>query len=126
MAIKIRKFQMGGGMPPMEDPAVAGAEAGAVAGAEAGAMEQGAPPAEAGAEGGDPVMQLVEMAMQALQAQDPNMAMAVCEGLVGLVQGGGPGGAPAPGGAPEEPVMMRKGGKVSMCKKGKKMGKKKC
>lgn len=125
MAIKIRKFQMGGGMPPMEDPAMAGAEAGAVAGAEAGAMEQGG--ASAGPEaGGDPVMQLVEMAMQALQAQDPNMALAVCEGLVSLTQGGAEGGAPAPGGAPEEPVMMRKGGKVSMCKKGKKMGKKKC
>lgn len=115
----IKKYQMGGAMPPVEDPAMAGAEAGAVAGAEAGAME------EAAQGGGDPVMQLVEMAMQALQAQDPQMAMAVCEGLVSLVQGAG-GGAPAPGGAPgEEPVMMRKGGKL-VCKKGAKMRKKRC
>lgn len=119
---KIRKFQMGGPMPA-EDPNMAG---GAPMPAEGGAPVEGGAPA-GGEGGGDPVMQLVEMAMQALQAQDPNMAMAVCEGLVGLVQGGGgaQGGAPAPGGAPEEPVMMRKGGKVTVCKKGKKM-KKKC
>ena len=113
--MKLRKFQMGGPMPeegmPMEGmPMEAGAEAGAMAGAEAGAM------AGEEAAGGDPIVQLVEMAMQALQAQDPQMAMAVCEGLVQLVQGGGG----APGGAPEEPVMMRKGGKMKAKKAGKK------
>lgn len=110
--MKLRKFQMGGPMPEeaaMGAPAPeAGGEMGAPAGPEAG--------------GGDPVMQLVEMAMQALQAQDPQMAMAVCEGLVSLVQGAG-GGAPAPGGAPEEPIMARKGGKL-VAKKGAKMRKK--
>lgn len=121
--MKLRKFQMGGAMPPMEDPAMAGAEAGAVAGAEAGAMEQGAP-AEGG-EGGDPIMQLVEMAMQALQAQDPQMAMAVCEGLVSIVQGAG-GGAPAPGGAPQEPIMARKGNKLVMKNKKGAKARKKC
>ena len=87
-------------------------------------MEGGAPggmpagEAPMGPEGGqDPIVQLVEMAMQALQAQDPQMAMAVCDGLVQLVQGAG-GGAPAPGGAPEEPVMMRKGGKMKAKRKG--------
>lgn len=104
MAIKIRKFQMGGPMPA-GDPAAQGGDP-----AMAGGAPAGAPGPEAG--GGDPVMQLVEMAMQALQAQDPNIAMGVCEGLVSLVQGAG-GGAPAPGGAPEEPVMMRRGGKVT-------------
>ena len=118
MKVKIKKFQMGGGMPM--DPAMVGAEAGAMAGAEAGAMDAGMGGAPGPEAGGDPVMQLVEMAMQALQSQDPNMAMAVCEGLVGLVQGGAEGGAPAPGGAPEEPVMMRRGGKVTARKKGKK------
>lgn len=123
--MKLRKFQMGGAMPPMEDPAMAGAEAGAVAGAEAGAMEQGTPPA--GAEGGDPIMQLVEMAMQALQAQDPQMAMAVCEGLVSMVQGAGGGeGAPAPGGAPQEPIMARKGNKLVMKNKKGAKARKKC
>lgn len=117
--MKLRKFQMGGAMPE-EAPIEAGAEMGAIAGAEAGAMAG----AEAAAAEQDPIVQLVEMAMQALQAQDPQMAMAVCEGLISLVQAAG-GGAPAPGVAPEEPVMMRKGGKM-ICKKGAKMRKKKC
>lgn len=114
--MKIRKFQVGGAMPegaPME-PGMEGAPM------EPG-MEPGMEGAPAEGQGGDPVMQIVEMAAQALQTQDPNMAMAVCEGLISLVQGAG-GGAPAPGGAPAEPVMMRKGGKV--CKKGAKMRKK--
>lgn len=106
MSIKIKKFQMGGGMPPQGAPA------------PAPATEQGGQPAQGG-EGGDPVMQLVEMAAQALESQDPNMAMSVCEGLVGLAQGG----AGGPGAPQEEPVMMRKGGKVTVCKMGKKMKK---
>ena len=106
---------------------------GAVAPEQGGAPMPGGVPEAGGApvvpeggapEGGeDPIMQLVQMAMQALQSQDPQMAMAVCDGLVQLVQGAG--GAPAPGGAPEEPVMMRKGGKM-IAKKGAKMTKKRC
>jgi hypothetical protein len=103
--MKIKKFQMGGAMDPAMAGAEMGAEAGAAAGAEAGAM------GAEGAAGGDPIMELVQMAAEALQAQDPNMAMAVCEGLIALVQGG----APAPGG--EEPVMMRRGGKMCGAKK---------
>lgn len=118
--MKLRKFQMGGAMPE-ETPIEAGAEMGAVAGAEAGAMAG----AEAAAAEQDPIVQLVEMAMQALKAKDPQMAMAVCEGLISLVQAAG-GGAPAPGVAPEEPVMVRKKGGKLICKKGAKMRKKKC
>jgi hypothetical protein len=103
--MKIKKFQMGGAMDPAMAGAEMGAEAGAAAGAEAGAM------GAEGAASGDPIMELVQMAAEALQAQDPNMAMAVCEGLIALVQGG----APAPGG--EEPVMMRRGGKMCGAKK---------
>lgn len=110
MAKKLFKFQMGGEMMPPEGAPMEGD-----APMEPG-MEQGAP-----AGGEDPVMQLVQLAMQALEAQDPQMAMSVCEGLVSLVQGAG--GAPAPEGAPEEPVMMKKGGKV-VCKKGAKLRKK--
>ena len=82
-----------------------------------GVQPGGAPAApQGGAEGGeqDPIVQLVQMATQALQSQDPQMAMAVCDGLVQLVQGGG---QRAP--AQEEPVMMRKGGKMmKKCAKG--------
>lgn len=113
--MKLRKFQMGG---PMSGEAPNGQQA--PAGAEMGAAPDAG--AQAAQEGQDPILQLVEMAMQALQAQDPQMMAAVCEGLVSLVQGAS-GGAPAPSGAPEEPVMMRKGGKM-VCKKGAKMRKK--
>lgn len=82
MKIKPRFFQEGGEMTPQKAPA----------------PEQG---------GGDPLMQLVEMAAQALQAQDPNMAFQVCQALVQLAQGGG--GAPAPEGQP----VYRKGGKLA-------------
>ena len=86
MKIRPRYFQEGGEMAPPEDPAAAGA------------------PPEGG---GDPLMQLVEMAAQALQSQDPNMAMQVCQALVQLAQGG------AGGGAPEGEPVFRKGGKLA-------------
>jgi hypothetical protein len=58
MKFKTLKFQEGGAMPPQEAPAGA-PEAG---GAPAGAPAEGGP--EAG--GQDPLMQLVQMSMQAL------------------------------------------------------------
>ena len=87
-----RKFQAGG---PMEDPAAAPMPP------EGGAPEQG---------GGDPLMQIAEMAMQALQAQDCEMAMQVCDAFVQLVQ------QAQGGGAPEEPQgepVFRRGGKLA-------------
>ena len=115
--MKIKRFQMGGTVAPEQGgapmPGGVPEAGGAPVGPEGGATEGGE----------DSIMQLVQMAMQALQSQDPQMAMAVCDGLVQLVQGAG--GAPAPGGAPEEPVMMRKGGKM-IAKKGAKMTKKRC
>lgn len=99
----VPKFQDGGAMPP-QDP---GAAQGAPAGPEAGGA-----PAEGG-EGGDPMMQIAQMAMQALQSQDCNAAMQVCEAFVQLVQQAQGGGAPE-GGAPAEqgePV-YRAGGRL--------------
>lgn len=87
----VRRFQEGGQMP-VEDPAM---------------VEQA--PAEAAPAGGggqDPIMMLAEAAAQALQGQDCQMAMQVCQGLLELVQ-------QMAGGAPQEsqgePV-FRKGG----------------
>lgn len=82
MKINIKKFQEGGEISA--DP------------------QSGAPAPEQGAQ--DPLMQLVQMAAQALQAQDPNMAFQVCQALVQLAQGGG--------GAPEGQPVFRKGGKI--------------
>ena len=84
--MKLRKYQQGGPMPaeaPM-DPAMAGGAA--------PAPEQ------------DPIMMMAEGAMIALQNQDCQTAMQVCEMLIQLVQGAQGGAAPA-----GEPV-FRKGG----------------
>ena len=89
--MKIKKFQIGGQIAP----------------------EAASAPAPAPEQGGDPVMQLAEMAGAALQGQDCALAMQVCEGYMMLVEqmmGGGaaPVGAPAPG----QPV-FKKGGKIA-------------
>lgn len=94
----VRKFQEGGAMPaeaPM-DPAMAG----------------GAPgPAPApGPEGGDPIMQIAQIAMQALQTQDCEAAMAACDAFLQLIQGGQ--GGPPPGGAPQGEPVFKRGGKL--------------
>lgn len=79
--MKIRKHQQGGQMMPVEDPAMA-------------------------QQAQDPMVELINLAMQALETQDPNAAFAVCEGLLMLVQQSAPVGAPA-----EQPV-FKKGGKM--------------
>lgn len=96
----VSKFQEGGAAPA---PAPQGAPAGAPA---------GDPAAQGG--GQDPVMQLAQMAQQALQAQDCQAAMAVCQGFMSLVQGGGQeAGAPAEGApAPEGAPVYKTGGKL--------------
>lgn len=71
-----------------------------------GMAPEGEVPAEAG--GQDPIMMLAEASMQALQAQDCNMAMQVCQGLVALIQQAG-GGAPA---EPQGEPVFRMGGKL--------------
>ena len=92
MRIKARKFQEGGPMPAEEAP-----------------MEQA--PAEGGAPAGgspeDALMQMAQLAMQALQNQDCEAAMAVCQAFVEMIQAQQGGG----GAAPEEPV-YRAGGKL--------------
>ena len=84
----LRKYQTGGEVPPQEAP-----------------TDNGAPAQEAPAEGQDPLMQLVQASMQALQAQDCNLAMQVCQALVQMAQGAAQG--------PEQPQgepVYRKGG----------------
>lgn len=88
MKLKIGKFQEGGQMMPEEAP-----------------MAPEETPAPQGS--ADPLAQLVEMAMQALQTQDGQMALQVCDALVQLVQQA-QGGAASEG----EPVFKR-GGKIS-------------
>lgn len=86
----IKKFQAGGPMP---------AEAAAAA------------PAPAPEQGGDPIMQIAEMASAALQSQDCAMAMQVCEAFMMLVEQMAGGGA-EPVGAPAGQPVFAKGGKL--------------
>ena len=77
-------------------------------GAPAEAPMEGAPAPETG---GDPLAQILQVAAMALQNQDCEAAMAVCQAFIELAQGGPQGGAPAP--APEgEPTFARYGAKL--------------
>lgn len=94
------RFQMGG---EMAAPDTAPEDAGMASEEE---MTQEAP---AGPEGSqDPIMMLAQMAAQALQNQDCQMAMQVCQGFLQMLQQAQGGGA-APAEPQGEPV-YRKGG----------------
>lgn len=84
---KIKKFQQGGPMP--QDPASQGG----------GAPEQG---------GQDPMAQILQVAAQAVQTQNCEAAMAVCQALMQIAQGGAA-QEPAP---QEEPTFARNGAKL--------------
>lgn len=88
----IKKFQEGGAMAPEQAPQ--GAEQGAPAGAEQGAEQ-------------DPMAMLLQAAAQALQNQDCNMAMQVCQAFMQMAQQG-QGTAPEEAGQP----VYRKGGRL--------------
>ncbi len=85
--MKIKKFQQGGAMEAPMNPVMAPQ-----------AQPQG---------GDDPILMLAQAAAQALQTQDANLAMQVCEGLLQLVsQMMGPG----PEAMPQEAPVFKKGG----------------
>lgn len=66
-------------------------------------------PAPAPAPAADPIMEIANMMVQALQNGDCNLAMQSCEAFLALIQqtqGGAP--APAPAGEP----VFKKGGKL--------------
>lgn len=104
--MKIKVFQMGGPMGPEAAP-----EQAAPAGAPAEAA--GAAPQETAAEeqAADPIMQIAQVAMQALETEDCEAAMAVCEAFIQLVQQS-QGGAPEEA-APEGEPVYRNGGVLS-------------
>lgn len=96
MKLNVKKFQEGGAMAPQ---------------AQGAAPEQGGAPQ--GGEQQDPMMQVIEMAQQAIQAKDCQMALGVCDMLLQLVQqsqGGGQQEAPAP---ESQPTFQRNGGKLT-------------
>lgn len=100
MKVFVKKFQDGGVVAPETQGAVAPQEGAALA------PEQ---------EEGDPLMQIAQLAAQALQTQDCQAAMQVCDAFMQIVQ-------QAQGGAPQEapqgePVYRRGGTLVKRIKK---------
>lgn len=90
---KISKFQQGGSAPVPQDPAAGGAPA------------EGAPE---GAQAGNPMEQILQVAAQAVQTGNCEAALAVCQAIMEAAQGGmGPGEAPQ-----EEPTFARNGSKL--------------
>ena len=101
----VKKFQQGG---PVDAPAEGGAPA------EAPMEEQ---PEEGGAPqgGGDPMemlMQIGQMAAQALQSQDCNAAMQACDSIVQFIQMMQQGGGAPQQEAPQGEPVYRRGGKL--------------
>ena len=95
---KIKKFQQGGPMP-QGAPAEGGAAPAEGQAPEGGAPEQG---------GQDPMAQILQVAAQAVQTQNCEAAMAVCQALMQIAQGGA-----AQESAPqEEPTFARNGSKL--------------
>lgn len=86
---KVARFmQQGGAAPVPQDPA-------------------GGTPAE-GAQAGNPMEQILQVAAQAVQTGNCEAALAVCQTLMSAAQGGmGPGEAPQ-----EEPTFARNGSKL--------------
>lgn len=82
---------------------------------EGGPMPAGAP--APGPQGGeDPMAMLIQGAQQALQAQDCEIAMQVCQMLLELAGGGGAPAGPAPAEAAPAPAegepVYRRGGRL--------------
>lgn len=60
----------------------------------------------------DPLVEILQVATQAVQNNDCQAGLAVCAALIQMAQGGGGGEQ-----APAEPVMARKGGKLVLKKR---------
>lgn len=95
MKVTIKKFQEGGAMPAQ--------------GAPAPAPEGGMAPEQP--QGENPLMQIAQMAMQALQSGDCQAALQVCEAFIQLIQQSS--GEAAPEEAPQGEPVYRQGGVLS-------------
>lgn len=95
---KIKKFQQGGAMP--QDPAAQGGAP------QEGSGASGAAAPEQAAQ--NPMDQIMQVAAQAVQTQNCEAAMAVCQALLQLAQGG----AAQEQASQEEPTFARNGAKL--------------
>ena len=95
----VKKFQEGGAV----DPAMAG-------GAPAPETDAAAAGAQGGAPAGPSPEQVMQIAQEAVSQMGPEIAMAVAQAIMEIVQGGGAPAGPAPAGP--EPQFQRRGGKM--------------
>lgn len=94
--MKVKKFQMGGGMAPAPE------------GAPQEGMEPGVAPQEGAPQGGSPEDQLAEMAMAVVQQLGPEAAAMLAQMIMQVIE-------QSAAGAPQgEPVYAKKGGKLVM------------
>lgn len=106
--VGVKKFQQGG---PVDAPAEGGAPAEAPMEEEPAEQPQGGAPQG----GGDPMemlMQIGQMAAQALQSQDCNAAMQACDGIVQFIQMMQQGGGAPQQESPQGEPVYRRGGKL--------------
>ena len=93
---KVKKFQQGGQTAAPQDQGQPGGQANAQA-------------PEGGAQGGqDPMAQILQVAAQAVQTNNCDAAMAVCQALVQIAQGGADQGQAQQ----EEPTFAKNGAKI--------------
>ena len=74
-------------------------------------FQEGGPAPAPAQGGGDPLMEIMELAQTALESQDCEAAMAVCQAFLQLVSEA-QGGEQAPEEAPEGEPVYRRGGKL--------------
>ena len=91
--MKVKKFQMGGGMAPAPE------------GAPQEGMEPGVAPQEGAPQGGSPEDQLAEMAMAVVQQLGPEAAGLLADAIMQIIQGAGQ--------QSQQPQFARKGGKLT-------------
>lgn len=96
---EVKKFQEGGAIPTESTPTPAPAT-----------------PAPQAGGGEDPMAQIVQAAMQAVESNDGQMALQVLQAFLMLLQES-MGGQAAAQEAPAEPVMQKKGGRLAVVRR---------
>ena len=106
MKLVLRKFQQGGAMGPSQDPSQGQDTTGDQSGQDQGSQDA--------SQGQDPVTQLAQLAQQAVENQDCDSAMSVCQGFLQMIQqmAGQQGGDQGDQGQSQGTPVYRAGGKL--------------
>ena len=107
--VGVKKFQQGG---PVDAPVESGAPAEAPMEEEPAVQPQEVSEPQGGGDPMEMLMQIGQMAAQALQSQDCNAAMQTCDGIVQFIQMMQQGGGAPQQEAPQGEPVYRRGGKL--------------